>query len=466
MLGNQPCSGLQYFETIAKITPMPVLRHFFRASIYPIALKTALVGLVVYWIAYEVRWSVKIARKAADDALALACRAKLEPPDDPEQFRLYLPKSLYAYPGHELRLHFENIVPPERFRQLTFKVESPFGATSRRYWSATFTPEQVGTHPLSIVVADLGGKELLRGQTEVHVAPIRAGEGKALRLLIVGDSLTHATFYPNRIDELCSQSGNPQLTMIGTHKLSSARPGVVHEGYNGWTWWHFLMYHSPGTHSHGTPDKSPFLYVGADGKPRLDIGRYLRETSPAGPPDLVIFQLGINDAFSSLAEDDIFLPGVDFILPKVEELLAAFRQAAPNAALAIWLTQPVNATQESFDHSYRGLVDYAGLKRSKIALRQHRLAGKLMKHYGEREGEGVFVIPMCATVDPLDDYDALDSVHPCFAGYRRIGESVYAWMKWWLASGAASAERLAAIETPADDSSSPTIALTDHQERR
>ena len=185
------------------------------------------------------------------------------------------------------------------------------------------------------------------------------GEGKALRLLIVGDSLTHATFYPNRIDELCSQSGNPQLTMIGTHSFL----GPAGRRARRLQWLDVVAFpdhDSPGTHSHGTPDKSPFLYVEAGGEPKLDIARYPRETSPAGPPDLVIFELGINDVFCQPKKDDIFVPGEDFILPRVEELTTAFRQAAPHAALAIWLTQPVNATQESFN-SYRGVVDYACL---------------------------------------------------------------------------------------------------------
>ena len=50
---------------------------------------------------------------------------------------------------------------------------------------------------------------------------------------------------------------------------------------------------------------------------------------------------------------------------------------------------------------------------------------------------------MCATVYPLDDYDPNDSVHPSVAGYGRIGESIYAWMKCWLASETTSATQLA-----------------------
>ena len=275
-------------------------------------------------------------------------------------------------------------------------------------------------HPWEIVVSDLMGRELARATCEVRVAQCNAGQGKHLRLLIVGDSLTHATWYSNRLSDLCEQPGNPQLEMMGTHKPNWRKPGVAHEGYNGWTWAHFLRHYTPGECLNGTPDKSPFLFVvSAGGKPKFDLPRYLRETCPAGLPDLVIFQLGINDVFSQLPyEGYLFSPDEDRLTPNIDQLLQEFRAAAPQASLAIWLTQPVNATQESFEASYRGLEDYRGIQRNKMALRQHWIADQILHRYGGRESEGLFLIPMSATVDPLDDFSASDSVHPSIPGYE------------------------------------------------
>jgi hypothetical protein len=67
------------------------------------------------------------------------------------------------------------------------------------------------------------------------VLPAKAGEGKNFRLLIVGDSLTHATAYPNEIAKLFSSPTNPTCKTLGTHRPASAAPGVAHEGYGGWT---------------------------------------------------------------------------------------------------------------------------------------------------------------------------------------------------------------------------------------
>jgi hypothetical protein len=284
-------------------------------------LTIALVGVFVAWFWYESRWAVRGAIETAARKSSLAAsltKAVVAPSEDIEHLKLYLPKALYTFPGKELRICFENLVAPQLVNKLAFKVKCPVGSTSRRCWSGTFTAEQVGVHPWEIIVSDLAGKELACGTCEVRVPPLVSGEGKQLRLLIVGDSLTHATWYPNRLSELFKNSGNPRLEMIGTHKTSLAAPGVAHEGYNGWTWTRFVIFDSPGMFLSGTPDKSPFLYANNAGESQLDVPRYLREASPDGLPDLVIFQLGINDVFNGPESDRyLFAPSADTITPYI-----------------------------------------------------------------------------------------------------------------------------------------------------
>jgi lysophospholipase L1-like esterase len=417
-----------------------------------LAVAALLTGIFAGWLCYESRWAIHAARLARTAAADKTVPPKVPaPPADMEHLKLYLPKALYAFPGIELKVYFESLVPPALADQLLFQVKCPAGTTARRYWSATFTPDQSGVHPWEIIVSNFAGRELARATCEVRVAQTAAGQGKHLRLLIVGDSLTHATWYSNRLSDLCERPGNPQLEMIGTHKPAWAKPGVAHEGYNGWTWAHFLRHDMPGKFLNGTPDKSPFLFRDSvGGKPKFDLPRYLRETSPAGLPDLVIFQLGINDVFSQLPyEGYLFSPDDDRLTPNIDQLLQEFRAAAPQTSLAIWLTQPVNATQESFESSYRGLEDYRGIQRNKMALRQHWIADQILHRYGGRESEGLYLIPMSATVDPLDDFPASDSVHPSIPGYQRIGEGTYAWIKWWIDDASGAAARLELASKPA-----------------
>ena len=71
-------------------------------------------------------------------------------------------------------------------------------------------------------------------------SPGYAAADRELTLLTVGDSLTHATLYPNEWARLLSLPGNPKWTMLGTHKPAGALPTVAHEGYGGWAWATFL----------------------------------------------------------------------------------------------------------------------------------------------------------------------------------------------------------------------------------
>jgi hypothetical protein len=83
---------------------------------------------------------------------------------------------------------------------------------------------------VEIVVKDQDGKVLESGRLTLQVSPRKAGEGKTLRLLMVGDSLTHGSLYPNEIAKLLTRPGNPKWTTIGTHQPASALPDVRHEG--------------------------------------------------------------------------------------------------------------------------------------------------------------------------------------------------------------------------------------------
>src|SRR5437868_6449542 len=71
--------------------------------------------------------------------------------------------------------------------------------------------------------------------------------GQYLRLLIVGDSLTHSTFHINELTRSLSRPGNPKWELLGTNTAPQALPGVRHEGYGGWTWHCFLTWNEKGS---------------------------------------------------------------------------------------------------------------------------------------------------------------------------------------------------------------------------
>ena len=256
---------------------------------------------------------------------------------------LTMPTEFHAVVGDEMRIYYDNIVLTQRPELYRFTVACDLGQAEERHWRVKPVADDVGRHALKVTVADADGTMLGSVTTMLEVVAAGAGAERSIRLLIVGDSLTHATIYPNEIAQLLSRPGNPSWKMLGTHRPAKAGAGVAHEGYGGWTWQRFASHYE--TDPDGTYRKrsSPFVYLGADGKGRLDVKRYLEEECGGQSPDFCIFMLGINDCFHADPDDAAAIDArIEAMMKHADTLLDAFRQAAPNADLALCLTTPPN----------------------------------------------------------------------------------------------------------------------------
>ncbi|MBE2282623.1 MAG: SGNH/GDSL hydrolase family protein [Prosthecobacter sp.] len=342
--------------------------------------------------------------------------------------QLTLPPVIYATPEVEMSIYHDNIVLTEMPQDYRFEFACDVGSNEAQRWTVKPTERDVGDHPIAITIKDASGKVLEQGKITLHVSPRTAGEGKTLRLLIVGDSLTHATVYPNEIANLLSRPGNPKWTMLGTHKPASAKPGVAHEGYGGWAWATFLTKFTPQTPGVtagplARKATSPFIFPAADGKTGVfDLNRYFKDHCDNQPPDVVTFLLGINDCFGADPEKPD--AKINEVLDNADKLLAEFHKAAPKAILAVGLTTPPNSRESGFEANYKGKYHRWGWKRI-----QHRLVQLMLERLSNREKDGIHLVPTELNVDPVGGYPDNNGVHPNPTGYAQIGASFYSWMK-------------------------------------
>jgi hypothetical protein len=342
-----------------------------------------------------------------------------------EELQLTLPPFVYAVPDVPAGICFDNVVLTQTPEKHRFEVECRLGRSEARSWSVTPDGSDVGDHPLKITVRREDGTVLEQAQSTLRVSRADAGAGRMLRLLIVGDSLTHASLYPNQLALRLEGPGNPAWTMLGTHKPAAVKPGVAHEGYGGWRWTDFLNRFSPTGPFDANQRRvtSPFVFPSADGKSgEFDLPRYIREECADEPPDVVLFLLGINDCFAS--DPDNPDPKIDEVLAEVEKLLSAFHKAAPKAILGVGLTTPPNSRQEAFEANYKQAYSRWGWKRI-----QHRLVQRMLKQFSGREGEGIHVVPTELGLDPINGYPSNNGVHPNVEGYAQVGDGFYAWLK-------------------------------------
>lgn len=340
--------------------------------------------------------------------------------------RLLLPPVVYAVPGVETNIYWDNVVLTETPEQYRFRAACDVGRSGDRRWTLSATAQDQGDHRLALSVSDSAGRSLGEAHCVLRVVPADAGAGRTLRLLVIGDSLTGATAYPNEIGRLLSLPGNPAWEMLGTHRPGSAGAGVMHEGYGGWTWARFNSYVNPDPEAAGRARTSPFVFPDANGKGVLDMERYFAERCAGRKPDMVTIMLGINDCFA--AKPDSPDERIDAMFEQADIFLAALRRAAPQADVGLCLTTPPNARESGFEANYKGKYPRWGWKQI-----QHRLVERQIAKFGGRESERIFLVPTELNLDPVDGYPVNNGVHPNPLGYKQIGAAIYGWVKSRLA---------------------------------
>jgi lysophospholipase L1-like esterase/enterochelin esterase-like enzyme len=356
--------------------------------------------------------------------------------------RLTLPTSVYAVAGTEMSIYFDNIVLTETPENYRFDVQCDLGRAEKRRWTVNPEADEAGMHELTVTVSHHSGTMIGRASTQLHVMPAHSGKDRDVSMLIVGDSLTHATTYSNELARLLSQPDNPTWKMFGTHRPGNAADGVRHEGYGGWTWQRFATKYEPNPDGTYRKRSSPFVFLDSAGKPQLDVTHYFDEATDGEQPDVAFFLLGINDCFGANPDDLAAIDArIDAMLYQAETLLASFREAAPTTDLAICITTPPNARESGFETNYKGRYHRWGWKRI-----QHRLVERLLRHFATpsnqtdrlAKGGRIYIVPTHLNLDPIDGYPNNNGVHPNATGYQQLGASLYCWLNWRMSETSAS----------------------------
>jgi len=370
------------------------------------------------WLGLCVLGTAALVVAASPPAGAAACVAG-------DSLKLTLPPVCYAVVGIPMSIYYDNIVLTQEPDKLHFRVRCKLGQAGARAWTVAPQAADVGDHDWDVTVTDVEGKRLASAHCKLHVSPANAGSQVSLRLLLVGDSITHASVYPNQIARLLALPGNPAAKLLGTHRPAGVQPGVAHEGYGGWSWARFASHYE--SHPDGTYGKrsSPFVFLGLGGKPVLDVPRYIRTGCDGTPPDTVTFLLGINDCFAAKADDPKSVnETIEAMLEQADIVSAAFHKAAPQADLGVGLTIPANFRESGFEANYHGQYRRWNWKQV-----QHELVRREIEHFGNRQGERIFLIPTELNLDPVDGFPENNGCHPNEVGYRQIATTIYCWIK-------------------------------------
>ncbi|MGE0608706.1 MAG: SGNH/GDSL hydrolase family protein [Pirellulales bacterium] len=357
----------------------------------------------------------------------------------PGPIRLRLPPTLYAVVGQETNLYFDNVVLTTRPDHYAFDAVCAHGRQQAERWTWTPGEQDVGQHRLAIEVRDESNGLVARAQTTVMVSAADAGADRPLSVLMIGDSLTHASVYPAHLLKLCQPAGNPRVELVGSFQPAGAAEGVRHEGYGGWTARRFAT-HFTGTARAGDYKQrgSPFLYLNEQSEQRLDFMHYCRDVNGGKSPDVVSIFLGPNDIFG--ATDSNLEQTIDDMLLHLAQLVEMIRSASPQTVVALMLPVPPASSQDAFGGNYA-----SGQTRWQYKRNQHRLVERMLDQFADGSLEGVSIVPTSVNLDCLRNYPATsaaanarnsqalerqsNAVHPATSGYEQIGDTLYAWLK-------------------------------------
>ncbi|HOD49208.1 MAG TPA: GDSL-type esterase/lipase family protein [Candidatus Hydrogenedentes bacterium] len=354
-----------------------------------------------------------------------------------ENVRLALPKTVYAAPGIECNLYFDNVVLVLDPGDYTFDVNCSKGVQLAECWRYAPGADDAGDYPLTLVVRNGENETVAEGATTVRVAPAGAGSGGEVSMLLIGDSLTHASVYSQHLLDLCASDGNPRLTLVGSHGIDEPLGANRHEGYGGWTAKRFATQWTGVARTGPYAERgSPFLYETPEGSRVLDFKRYCDDVNGGKLPDFVSIFLGCNDTFG--ADEGNIENVIDDMLVHMDALVAMIHGASP--AIRIGLIQPVPPTtsQDAFGADYG-----TGQTRWQYRRNQHRAVERMAEHYAQ--APNVTFIPAYVNLDCVHNFPAAsqpvnarndetvirqnNGVHPAETGYRQIGDSIYGWMK-------------------------------------
>ena len=145
-------------------------------------------------------------------AVALSCAASFAQPATsaqqgltsiPGTIRLLLPPCIYAVPGIEMNVCFDNIGLTLNPANYVFDVTCGKGKQQVERWTFVPTEQDTGRFPFVIEVKDATNGIVARAESLLQVVPKNAGAGRPVTVLTIGDSLTHAAVYPAHLLELC-----------------------------------------------------------------------------------------------------------------------------------------------------------------------------------------------------------------------------------------------------------------------
>ena len=380
----------------------------------------------------------------------------------PPLLKLMLPEIIYAVPGIESNIYFENIIDSATPNAYAVEVKCAKGTFGTKRWFWTPDKSDAGKeYNIEVRLFNDYGK-VLTAKGKVVVASKPADIKRKTTLALLAASGTNCG-YPQHLLNVMREAGFVNYTPVGKH-AGGGKPvvkgGIAHDGYGGFSWscflerWLYSAEELPQAQNEAEREqmrllgvrnlpksqayrlRSPLLKL-VNGKLVLDIPGWLKDINQGQAPDFIVIQLGGNDMFSAMAETRE--ARCEKAMSSARKLLGELRKHAPKAVIGV-ATNPCGCEQDGFGANYKSLQSKYQYRRN-IQFYNRALAA-LVK---ELNDPGIKIIPLHQAIDPVDSYlkgsytaharnkkkviRDRNALHPSIEGGYQLGDAIYCWLR-------------------------------------
>ena len=380
----------------------------------------------------------------------------------PPGLKMTLPEVIYAVPGIESNIYFENVVDTANINAYACEVKCPRGTHGNKRWFWTPDKKDAGkTFDFELRLFNDHGK-VLTGKCKIVVAKEAADLKRKFTLSLLAASGVNCR-YPEHLLNVMRQNGFENYTPIGKH-AGGGKPvvpgGIAHDGYGGFSWtcflerWFYDESELPQAQNEAEREqmrligvrnipkaqlyrmRSPLLKI-VNGKKVLDIPGWLKQINQGKAPDFIVIQLGGNDMFGAMA--DTMIERQTKALNSARILLGELRKHAPNAVIGV-ATNPCGCDQDGFGANYKSFQSKYQYRRN--ILSYNRALTAFVKDLKDPQ---ISIIPLHQAIDPDGSYMKgkytvharskktifrdRNALHPGLEGGYQLGDAIYCWLR-------------------------------------
>ena len=331
-----------------------------------------------------------------------------------ETVNVKLSPYLYAAPGQELNIYFDNIID-DKDNHYDFNVICEIcGLYEGFYRVIPEISNAGGVFPLTIQVIDRGSV-VGSAATQLVVAE-EIEEARPIRCMMIGDSIVAQNDLVFALREDLDAAGIP-VVFLGTQ----GETPCLHEGRGGWTAEKYVHH-----------EDSPFVFDGD-----FDFTRYMQENG-YGQIDYIFIVLGINDFFH-VSDDDTEHKIAD-TLADYHEMIDGIRGYDERIRIGLCVTIPPAYTEDAFGARYGTLRP-----RWRYKLINFAWINAMIDEF--RENENADLVPINVNLDTKNNMGqkavrlnihstatrtvtALGGhVHPDQSGYWQLADEIYCYLR-------------------------------------